>query len=440
MADAKRTSRLEDAETLNQPGGPAGGPTITDLFMGGYDGVYFEPDELNPAKPSINARHSWKQAGDDEGIAKEIIDSIQHVPDPPCIMPFEAEEDEDATAYEEIPMKDYWKEWAMWVETWPKIREYKQEVDTFRHTWHNRSYDSRLRAYVSMSKNSIGVRRNVGTDMEAMTGQAVLPGMPIGIENWKEVGRSRYVKLPGPGAGWVLDTNEGTPLLAEMKYTEILQDGSGWHRVVTNEFVEIRRYPSYDDDARSGWILSPREIVVVALKCKVNGHGFFLLADGRGWVFELKPGVAKNNKDVQNLILLPCEDEFVDGEDAAILKNLVLPTNEVVEVGMWTYIVNVQPVLAVGGHRTGVFLTPGDVVKVDKRANSNGNPPGLGGPGIQNRRWLRVAQHKAWAPETNEHGQKLLLEQANDEVAYPSWFRPGKNVNEITETWHAGMM
>lgn len=432
------TDQLASAEALL---GGTNGPTITDLFIGGYDDVGFEKDELNPNKDVINARMSWKAGQPDDGMpAQEVLDSIQYVPDPPCIMPFE----EDPTLVEEtnendVPIQNYWKEWAQWISKWPKIKEYKEGIDNFTYMWGNRQYDSRLRSYVVMSNNSLGVRLNPGTETEVMTGQTVLPGMPIAIETIIEKNGVQYLKLPGPGAGYVPGTAGGKAVIAEAKGMGLLTEGTGWMRIITDEHVEIRKYPSYDDEARSGWLLSPREIVVVSLKCKVGGYGYYLLADGRGWVFELKPGASKNNRDIQNLILLPCEDEFVEGEDASILKNLVLPTNEAVEVGMWTYIVNVQPVLAFGSQRFGTFLTPGDVVKVDKRANANGNPPGLGGPGVQNRRWLRLATGNgaAWVPETNEEGGKLLLEQASNEVAYPSWFRDKGHRDK--EPWHSGL-
>lgn len=57
------------------------------------------------------------------------------------------------------------------------------------------------------------------------------------------------------------------------------------------------------------------------------------------------------------------------------------PTNGVVEVGLWTYVVGIAPVLALGAKLNGTYIQPGDVIKVDKRAFSDGMHPTAGGSG-----------------------------------------------------------
>jgi hypothetical protein len=383
----------------------------------------------------MKAGKSWRNSqGFGPGAGVEAF-----VPDPPCINPFE---DEDFTV-EKLEnngpdMPKYWKDYAGWLQYWPKLKEHVEAMENFRGLWYNRQVGSRLRAYVVVTPSSIGVRHKPTMDQDQLNGQVLRTGTCTGIEALKEDTNTRFLKLPGPGAGWCFDKYQDEDVMVEIKNVQV---GTWWYRTIYQGHpVEVRKCPSFKDEARCGWLLSYKEVVVVNLRCKVQGYTWFHLADGRGWIFELKPGTMKNDKSRENYIMTPCDEDFVDGGDQALLQKMMNPTNEVVEVGLWTYIVDTEPVLAIGTTRGGYFLKPGDVVKVDKRCNSNGNPPGVGGPGIQNRRWLRLGGNQGWVPEIDERGRTLLNEQSTEEVNYPPFFKPNDDVNKPKEPWHIGVV
>lgn len=247
---------------------------------------------------------------------------------------------------------------------------------------------------------------------------------------------NKFLKLPGPGAGWVFESKYGKQLLQEMKNVEA---GMWWYKCTGTSPIEVRKSPTFDDDARSGFLVNPKEIVVANIRVKIHGFYFYHLFDGRGWVFELKPGTLKNDRAPDTVMMSPCDDDFVEGEEMAVIQQLVPPTNEVVEVGLWTYIVGIDPVMAIGSFRNGHLVAPGSVVKVDKRANSNGNPHRMGTNTMQNRIWLRLGDGRGWVPETDETGRKLMLLQATSDIVYPNWFRPGADPNDNTEPWMIGI-
>jgi len=418
--------------------------TMFDLFVSGYDEVKFEADEFDPEKQVLSAK--MKETRDKE---KDTLDNQEeqdvvlglYIPDPPCILPYEDDEAFDASAMdqENATVQNYWKNYASFLDEWPGVKERRQNMDKFITLWSNRPTGSRLRAYVVVTNNSVGVRYIASGDDDQKNGQILRPGQCVAIEAInedydREEGNRRYLKLPGPGAGWVFESRDGVQCLAEIKAVET---GTWWYRVQGTTPAETRKSPAVNEGARTGWMLAPKEVVMVNVRCKLNGFRFLHLADGRGWIFEQKPGTLKNDKNKENLVLVACEDEFLDGESAA-LKNLLPPTHEVVEVGLWTYVVDTEPILAIGAKRNGIFIKPGDVVKVDKRANSSGNPQGMGGPGVQNRRWLRLGGGRGWVPETDEKGKTLLTEQFSDEVTYPAWFKPNVDPNTPKEEWHIG--
>jgi len=413
---------------------------MLDLVISGYDQVDFEADEINPDKTVLSAKMSReREAGREELDDPVTLAMGTFLPDPPCIMPaddFDPTQPVDASQ-EFAEVMDYWKTYAGFLQEWPRLEEGRDSVIKFCNLWSNRPVGSRLRAFVVTCPNSIGVRFHATMDEEEKSGHVIRPGQPFAAELIKETETNRFFKLPGPGAGWVFEFGGGdanNQLVAEMKN---IQAGQWWYRVRGDNPLEIQKSPSFD--TRSGWLLGPKEVALVNLKCRVNGFVFMHLADGRGWVHELKPGAIR--KEADTIVFSDCEADFIEVNDNRSFSNATLPpTNEVVEVGLWTYVTNTEPVLALGAKRFGTFIKAGEVVKIDKRCNSNGNPPGLGGPGVQNRRWLRLGGNQGWVPETDERGRKLMLEQAEEEVAYPTWFTPNSDPNRLKEAWHIGVM
>lgn len=412
-------------------------PTVFDLFVTGYDEVTFEKDPLNPEQEVIVAKKTFDPAPDMGEVDPDTGQLVSYVPDPPCIMPFEADErhgprkDDD----ERPKLDQYWKNHAGWLEYWPNLKEHRDAQQEFRNLWQFKAADSRIHGFVVVSINSVGVRFRPGMDEDQKNGQVLRPGQCVGVEAIEERDNNRFLKLPGPGAGWVFERKGDKHVMQEMK---AIETGMWWFKCTATSPVEVRKTPTWNDSARSGFIMNPKEVVVVNIQCKIHGYTFFHLFDGRGWVFQLKPGSWKNDKTPANIVMASCDEDFHDGDDW--VRRLVPPTNKVVAVGLWTYIVNVEPVMAIGAHRNGFFLQPGSVVKVDKRANSNGNPAGKEQNGIQSRVWLRLGDGNGWVPETDERGKKLMLFQQNDEVTYPNWFRPGQDANQLTEPWMSGVV
>lgn len=442
--ESKRLSVGEGERLMmDQKPRQAAGPTMIDLFVSGYDEVTFARDPLNPDQEVINTHRRWKPTANNAGEVDPITgEPITYVPDPPCIMPYEDEDGHPLQLHgqdENSRVEAYWKNFAGWLEYWPGIKEYREAQQTFRQLWLNKPGDSRIRGFVVTTPYSIGVRTRPSTDEDQKNGQVLRPGQCVGVETVETRGGNRFLKLPGPGAGWVFERKDGEEIMTEMKSIEA---GMWWYKCDATSPVELQKCPTWDDRARGGFILAPKEVVVVDIRLKIYGFTFLHLFDGRGWVSELKPGSAKNDRRAEAIVMRQCDDDFVDGAELGVVHQLVPPTNEVVEVGLWTYITSIEPVMAIGTRRNGYFIPPGSVVKVDKRANSNGNPQGAGSVTIQNRVWLRLGDGNGWVPETDEYGQKLMLLQNNDQVAYPNWYQPAADPNKVKEKdqWMSGIV
>lgn len=414
------------------------GPTIIDLFVSGYDEVTFEKDPLDPENEFMRTRHSW--IGESKPHADASAGAFAtYIPDPPCIMPFKRDEfAEEEFEGDGIPrVVEYWKDFAGWLEQWPSLKRYRDAQDEFCSLWRHTPAESRLRGFVVLAANSVGMRFRPGLAEEEKNGQILLPGQCIPVEETQVTDNNRFLKLPGPGAGWVFEYKDSMQVMAEMRSIEV---GMWWYNCEAVLPVEVRKSPTWDDSARSGFVLNPQEVVVVNIRCKLNGYTFVHLFDGRGWVFELSPGTLKNDSHASTLVMSECEHDFMGLGDMHALQSLVPSTSEVVEVGQWTYITNLEPVLAVGSRRYGHFLAPGSVVKVDKRANSSGRPRGFESSHAQDRLWLRLSDGDGWVPETDENGNNLMLLQETNEVSYPSWFQPGTDPNPAPQRWEAGVV
>jgi len=413
-------------------------PSIIDLFVNGYDEVTFEKDPLNPENEFINTRRSWMEKSKSHN-ADPTTGQVTYIPDPPCIMPFVGDEfAEDEFEDDDMPkLEQYWKNFAGWVEDCPNMKEYRDAQDKFCKLWRHTPAESRLQGFVVITANSVGMRFRPGLAEAEKNGQVLRPGQCILVELIQETEHNQFLKLPGPGAGWVFEYKDGAQVMAEMRAVEV---GMWWYKCEAGTPIEVRKAPTWDDSARSGFVLNSQEVVVVNIRCILNGYYFFHLFDGRGWVFELIPGTLKNDKRVSNVVMQECEHDFAGLQDLRVFQHFVPATNEVVEVGHWTYITNMQPVLAIGSRRYGHFLAPGSVVQVDKRANSSGNPPGIETSHIQDRLWLRLADGTGWVPEIDENGKKLMLMQRTDEVTYPSSFHCGTEPIVEAKRWEAGVV
>lgn len=396
--------------------------TLAQLFLAGpsaTEGVMAE---------DTNMRRSSRQSA----TARED-DALIYFADPPCVG---AQDEEEEKVQDEslATIGTYWKSHATKFDCWPQVRESCERLESFLKAWKEAEKTHEVhRAFVNVSPHSLGVRSKPSKDEADRTGQVIHPGQCILVDKVVDKDDIRYLKLAHAEA-WVFDCKDGDIVMVEMKN---VQFGPWWYHIVNDEFVETRRNPSYQDNARTGWVLGPKEVVVVALKCRLHGSPFVLLADGRGWVFVLKPGVPKNNKDFENMIVAECDQEVIKGTNKVDLRDVIPITSGVVEVGFWTYIVGHQPVLAIGGKKHGTLLSPGDIVKVTKRCVANGEAKGNN---IQNRVWLRLNDHRGWVPTVSEEGKRLLTEETSNTVTYPSWYQGTLHLDKPQEEWMVGVV
>jgi len=363
------------------------------------------------------------------------------IANPPCVMPWAPPQDllvgpSIDEKVEDTPyVADYWKSFATVSLDWPDLQEHRKTHRKFANAWTLKDVNSKMRAFVAVQDVNVGVRSRPHISPEFKTGQIMTPGSCIVVEDVKEFGGLSWLRMPGVEAGWVLAANDGTDLFREMRNIEA---GLWWYMCIAESPVEIRKCPSFSDSTRSGYLLSPTEFLVVDMRIKLNGYNYFHLRDGRGWVFELKPGTLKNDRKSANVVMTLCDDEFAGIDEG--FEKFVVATNHVVEVGDWTYVVNMEPVLCIGALKNGFFLSPGSIVKVMKRANSSGYEQERKPKGLTNRLWLQLSDGSGWVPETDEKGGKLLIEQKSDNIAYPNWYKPGANPNYLSadDAWQMG--
>merc|ERR1719343_2019343 len=114
-----------------------------------------------------------------------------------------------------------------------------------------------------------------------------------------------------------------------------------------------------------------------------------------------------------------CDMEVLQG-DTWLSQDDILPvTNEIVEVGLWTYVVQADNLLAIGTKIHGTVLNNGDVIKIDKRAYTDGCAP-AGGNETASMRWLRLMDGRGWVPEKLIDGKNAVSLQSGGAVSYPS--------------------
>merc|ERR1719309_357115 len=116
---------------------------------------------------------------------------------------------------------------------------------------------------------------------------------------------------------------------------------------------------------------------------------------------------------------------------------MVPATDHVVEVGEWTYVVQQKPVLCLGSRQFGTFLTPGDIIKVDKRTTASGEKDE--NDDILDRKWVRLSDGRGWAPLFGDDGSEQIKLQDPDDLTYPAWFGYSKkHVDKPKKKWMVG--
>jgi len=284
------------------------------------------------------------------------------------------------------------------------VQRARKENQDFIEEWLHVDDVAKVTPYVSISTNPIGIRRKPSLKEDCMIGRIVEPGSTILVDRVLEVDGIRFLKLLGEDNAWVFEnTDAQTYVMAEMRH---LETGLRYHRVVCSEYISIRKAPIYDAAAKSRFTMGPAELCVIDVKCQVRGWKFLRLADGRGWVFVMRPGIRKDNTELANMCLKDVDDEIVHGQQKVEFRSLLPATNKAVEVGLWTYtVISPKPVLALGARVFGAYVLPSEVVKVDKRAYDLGEDPC---PGVAQVLWLHLQDLRGWVPLVDD-GEELLV-------------------------------
>jgi hypothetical protein len=410
----------------------------------------------------------------DLDVYEENYKEVEFFPDPPCIAPFEDEEEATGQGKKMsgTTPQEYWKGHANWQEEDPAMEEPRQAFAEFSKFYQAKlgmnqqksegegqdaGKDTRtlkqtkskafrriatgtassgdlgvIEAFVNISVSPVGIRKTSSLSDNEKTGEVVKPGECVVVDKVSEDAHIRFLKL-ADGRGWVFDRNQDTQVMAKMDEVEMV---CSWYKVMCKEIVDVRRAPIYDESAKTGRLLSPQELAVVNLKCRVRGHVFVHLADGRGWVFLVKPGSDKKKRSYADTVMEECDGEIIQDQSWLDQADILPATNECVEVGLWTYVVGDDPVLALGSKLHGTYLNPGDVLKIDKRAYAAGDPPV---DGLEPQRWLRLMDGRGWLPEKGTNNKNIVALQGSM-VSYPSHFRGKEKVSDIPKAqWMVGV-
>jgi len=367
--------------------------------------------------------------------------------DPPCVLPFKATSDSLGLGDGDHQAFQYWKKHAAGLEQWPELAEARRRnliiVNSLGDRGHHRcSAVAVFRILVNVSIEPVAILRrppSEGDDVREDNDYVHSGELVIVRDTAFEQQGARWWTLRDK-AGIICDSKDGTPTLLEAKN---LETGRWWYRNCCSQCIEIRSAPTYCNEARSRWVMCPREVALVCARCRIAGSEFVQLADGRGWVFTMRPcfsdllGITYAG---QERVFEQCEDEFWELDARRDVWSALPPTEDIVEVGNWTYVVQERPVLCIGTKRHGTFLAPGDIVTVDKRAIANGDP--FPGRTILNRFWVRLKDGRGWAPVLAEDGKEQLKVQGAHETLHPPWFkgRLEGSLDHAKEPWMVGVV
>lgn len=307
-----------------------------------------------------------------------------------------------------LQVQDYWKHFASLPVSWPVVRNMRtlqerfiREFEQYAHVG-TPKFGERVRClvFVVVSLDRVGIRSSATQDPNAKTGEVLLPGQCVVVDTVVKKAGVRYMRLCS--GGWIFDRLNGQPIMTQLQSIEV---GSWWYRVESQDFVETRIIPVYENDARSGWVMSPGEAFVVDVRCTIDDERFLLLKDGRGWIFE----VTRGNDPM--IVMAECDEGQIPAskEDGDIGERA---KRSGVEVGVWQYRILGKHILAVGSTLTGRLLRPGENITVNMRAPANGaksrEVSTATNQTIRNRVWLRLSDGRGWIPKTGQQGQALV--------------------------------
>jgi len=356
----------------------------------------------------------------------------------------------------EMLIQDYWKQhapdtdWKCCNGTQDNVHKFeavfRQQAYGFNDRGHARNLQFAL-AFVVVTDDKIGIRSKAQLTAEMVTGaeeapqaaadNTLHPGSCVIATATVELQGTTFLKLQG--GGWVFQNYGGLEVMKRMSDTVV---GMRWYQVVCKELVETRRAPTFDDSARTGALLAPKEVTVVCCKCTVDGETWLRLADGRGWVFE-----CFSTSSGLKRVMVECEEAGVagantNGQGRATRKKKT-PTSSAIERGSWIYEVLDREVVLIGNTPTGQVLAPRTTILVDIRVPANGcktnEVSNKASEAAENRIWFRLEDGQGWIPKTGADNKPLVKFVGMwDKILAPSL--SVKNAETEGRTWKRGVV
>eukprot|EP00435_Cladocopium_sp_Y103_P034416 s1303_g8.t2 len=233
-----------------------------------------------------------------------------------------------------------------------------------------------LRYFTVMCKDDVEIRASPTYADDARVGHFLHPGQVLVVDDRRMVNGSCFLHL-ADGRGWVFETKDRLLVMTEVQEFE----RGLWHYcLICEDDVETRISPTYSDDARTGMVLLSGDCIAVDERCTVANARFLKLADGRGWVFEMKDRL---------LVMSEVRPKAQEARDFAR--------------GMWHYTVVCDSDVEIRAAptysdeaRTGLTVHPGDCIAIDERCRVNAT-------------WfLRLADGRGWLFESKDSRRVMM--------------------------------
>lgn len=314
----------------------------------------------------------------------------------------------------ECKLQDYFKAFATFPQAWTELEECRDRMNAFMDAFsvskgllHHCGERLKCTAYVVICPHKVGLRSEPSTlSSLIIPGQALHPGQMVVVDSVVVYNNVHFMKMQG--GGWAFERKGSTWC---MSYLMCVECGLWWYRVVSEEYAEVRRTPCFDDRVRTGHILVPGEVCVVAVRCVIDERCWLHLADGRGWIFENRPADDEDELGSQEAVMVECKQDL-EKESKDLADQEDLQQASAVEVGLWEYEC-VGPTLAIGATTGGWLLSPGEKVLVDLRVPANGQKAKETSVAeikatVFNRIWFRLNDGRGWVPKTDSAGEALL--------------------------------
>jgi len=354
-----------------------------------------------------------------------------------------------AEAIMESKLQDYFKTFASYPQGWDELEECRGRLQHFIATFNAQTgllhhCGERLKnsAYVVTCPYKVALRSEPSiASAHVMTGEVLYPGQIVVVDSIVVYNEVNFLKLRG--GGWAFERKNN---ISCMSYVACIEIGLWWYRVVSQEYAEVRRSPSFDERVRTGHVLCPGEVCVVALRCVVDERCWLHLADGRGWIFELRPPPPDEDYEPDgpmDPVMIECKQDHEEPGFAE--EDLSTANTSAVEVGLWEYEC-MGRTLSVGATTAGWILKAGEKVLVDLRVPAHGRRSketsiSQDRTNVLDRIWLRLNDGRGWVPKTDVDGGALMkfVKMVNPVLAMSSAKATGGQAVAEDQRWMQGI-